>query len=872
MDEVRYTCGSELRRQKVAAGKALPTDPSRNINGIDFVEVVDRAFASPPWTGLSDYRQRLLLIRCLRPVTETLGSDPISAENFTISGGVRVTDVAVTLAVRLPDLESAIPAGTLRNWLLALRAEVSADTSDDPDAWIVLVCDQTGDYSPYSLALIAEEGAELPPTGFDRVLSRVTLYFKVECPSDLDCQTAAADNEPVTPAPTLDYLARDYASFRRLMLDRLSVVIPAWQERNPADLGVALVEILAYGADHLAYYQDAVATEAYLETARRRVSVRRHARLLGYRMHDGCNARVWVHLQAAEGVDLGSATDPAVPASTRFFTDVGAEAVVSDESTDQLVARGAEVFEALHPLNTLTEAQNRVIVHTWGETTCCLPEGATTATLRVSPYATLGLAVGDWLLFEEERDADTGEEADRDPSRRHVVRLTAVSEPYDDEVEEQTVIDVSWDGEDALPFALCLHEIALETGQTEPASVARGNLVLVDHGRSVEADDGAPGQAVIPLEPESGRRYRPRLAEENPTFAAPYDDSTPAATVRDQDPREALPQVRLVSTPEDLSWSPQRDLLASARTATEFVVETEDSGRATLRFGDGTFGRAPLAGSKHYAIYRVGNGADGNIGAEAIRHVGHAVLNGAVVAVRNPLPAAGGTDPEPVRQVKRLAPHAFRTQQRAVTVEDWAEIARRHPQVSRAVATLRWTGSWTTVFLTVDPVGGGELDAELEAELLSFLDPYRMAGMDLELDGPRYVPLDIAFSVCVKPDYFQARVYEGLMDAFTSGVRADGRPGFFHPDNFTFGEPVYLSRLVAEAMRLPGVAWIDTSPNEGETGSSGRLHRFQRLREEAHGELLAGRIDMGRLEIARLDNDPSVPENGKLEFFMRGGL
>ena len=48
------------------------------------------------------------------------------------------------------------------------------------------------------------------------------------------------------------------------MLDRMAVLMPAWQERNPADLGVALVEALAYSADQLSYQQDAVATEAYL--------------------------------------------------------------------------------------------------------------------------------------------------------------------------------------------------------------------------------------------------------------------------------------------------------------------------------------------------------------------------------------------------------------------------------------------------------------------------------------------------------------------------------------------------------------------------------------------------------------------------------
>src|ERR1044072_4093137 len=86
------------------------------------------------------------------------------------------------------------------------------------------------------------------------------------------------------------------------MLDRMTLLARDWQERSPADLGIVLVELLAYSADYLSYRQDAIATEAYLGTSRKRVSVRRHARLVDYFMHDGCNARAWLHIQAGPGV------------------------------------------------------------------------------------------------------------------------------------------------------------------------------------------------------------------------------------------------------------------------------------------------------------------------------------------------------------------------------------------------------------------------------------------------------------------------------------------------------------------------------------------------------------------------------------------
>ena len=73
-------------------------------------------------------------------------------------------------------------------------------------------------------------------------------------------------------APEINYLARDYASFRKLMFDRLALLMPQWHEPNPADWTVTVVEAVANMADQLSYYQDAVATEAYLGTARRRTS------------------------------------------------------------------------------------------------------------------------------------------------------------------------------------------------------------------------------------------------------------------------------------------------------------------------------------------------------------------------------------------------------------------------------------------------------------------------------------------------------------------------------------------------------------------------------------------------------------------------
>jgi predicted phage baseplate assembly protein len=251
----------------------------------------------------------------------------------------------------------------------------------------------------------------------------------------------------------------------------------------------------------------------------------------------------------------------------------------------------------------------------------------------------------------------------------------------------------------------------------------------------------------------------------------------------------------------------------------------------------------------------VGTGTRGNVGPETLVQV-DAPFNG-IDRARNPLPAVGGADPEPLETARLNAPAAFRTQERMVSDADHADMAARHPEVQRATATRRWTGSWYTVFLTVDRRGGRPIDAAFEAELRAFLEPYRLAGNDLEIDAPTFVSLEIALRVCVTPGADRGSVRAALAEVFSSGELPDGGRGFFHPDRFTFGQPVYLSQVVAAAMAVPGVDYVI-------------VDRFRRWGQPDRGELDAGEITFDRLEIARLDSDPSRPENGQITFDLRG--
>ncbi|MEO1369734.1 MAG: hypothetical protein AAFX50_21340, partial [Acidobacteriota bacterium] len=204
---------------------------------------------------------------------------------------------------------------------------------------------------------------------------------------------AAAAEKPASPGPPaprasteapedVDYLAKDFESFRKLMLDHMARSVPEWKERNPSDLGVTIVEALSYAADYLSYFQDAVGTEAYLQTARRRVSIRRHGVLLDYPLSEGCTPRAWVQVQLGEADD-GPEDQPIwLPQGAQFMADDAEPPVIPYPSLDydRRLRDGADVFETLYGVE-LRPSMNRLEIYAWRVADYDLARGATGATL-----------------------------------------------------------------------------------------------------------------------------------------------------------------------------------------------------------------------------------------------------------------------------------------------------------------------------------------------------------------------------------------------------------------------------------------------------------------------------------------------------------
>ena len=241
------------------------------------------------------------------------------------------------------------------------------------------------------------------------------------------------------------------------------------------------------------------ATEAYLGTCRSRISLRRHARLVDYRVDEGENARVWAHVRAnAEGV--------ALPQGTLLLPRVAGvpQAIEPASAAATLLARRSVVFATLTAATLERLGERPTLLHL-GRCGCCLAAGATAATLVGHLTA---LHVGNVLLFEEVLGPGPARRRTPTGARRWVVRLTRV---HHTDRFGHALTDPGRSGEPDHRHRVgcrrmrCRSRSASRRSPTPRTAPDRSRNVSVAHGNMVPADHGPVdrGQALgtVPAPP-----------------------------------------------------------------------------------------------------------------------------------------------------------------------------------------------------------------------------------------------------------------------------------------------------------------------------------------------------------------------------------
>ena len=731
---------------------------------------------------------------------------------------------------------------------------------------------QPGDFSIYTLHIDSDQ--------LDPFFNDIEFSFKQGCPSRFDCR----QKDPPCPDEALvdfpvDYLARDFTSIRLALLDFAAQRYPGWRERLEADAGVMLSEVMAALGDEFAYVQDRHARESHFESATQRRSLRWHTSLVDYPIHDGLSATTLLSIEAINGGHF-------VSAGMRVWG-----------SADDGSAIPFEIGEGLRDVRRFwaNEAWNAIPAYLPDGSQPCLPIGSTGMFLlgHFPEVAQQPLPAdvqandddGDWvgrLLVLRSLPDDPSL-----PERNHLVRVTEV-QPLDDELlltsgAPTPYTRIAWDASEALPFELHL-----------PSTVALANIVPATAGETfteffaIGRNGASSGDATPAVEREG--ICNELTGERAVTFLHSLAATETLGLGWRGELRTAAPEIELLEADPVtlLPISPAREwiffpsLLDAASQELAFtlengtwktIFEVERFGRFvrhedyasqsgfTVRFGDGEFGMPPPEQTVFQVRYRTGSGTVGNLPKDTVTLIVDPnpaippapTLAGIADGVTNPFAITTGIDPESAESVKQLAPEAFRAETlRAVRDEDYRAHAERIRGVQQAGAKARWTGSWLSEFVTVDPEGAFSLSGELRAEVQRALDCVRQVGREVFVRDPRYLSLDLEIEICVQPSAYSGQVQERVIEALT--IRRPGlyeRNPFFHPDNFTFGTPLYRAALEAAVQAVPGVLAVE------EIRLRARGLTDWRVFEE---NVFVVSDD----QILRLQNDPRFPDRGSL--------
>ncbi|MBI5960845.1 MAG: putative baseplate assembly protein [Chloroflexi bacterium] len=239
----------------------------------------------------------------------------------------------------------------------------------------------------------------------------------------------------------------------------------------------------------------------------------------------------------------------------------------------------------------------------------------------------------------------------------------------------------------------------------------------------------------------------------------------------------------------------------------------------TLTFGDGLHGQIPVAGTTVIArSYRYGGGQVGNVGPNTITSLKSYVTE--VDTVTNLRPAAGGSDAETLDETRLRAPHDLRTRDRAVTAQDFADLALQTPgvRIQRAYALPLTKADTSVTPPTFAPQAGAvtvvilpenDEDTPQPSEdqlrlVCQHLNARRLITTELYAVGPQYLTLEsLAAEVVVSRRADLKALHAAVLERLLA---------YFHPlhggedgRGWPFGQDIYFGNVYRQILSIPDV-------------------------------------------------------------------
>jgi predicted phage baseplate assembly protein len=295
-------------------------------------------------------------------------------------------------------------------------------------------------------------------------------------------------------------------------------------------------------------------------------------------------------------------------------------------------------------------------------------------------------------------------------------------------------------------------------------------------------------------------------------------------------------------------WTAVADLGASGRDDRHYTI---DLGTGAVVFGDGRHGRVPpLVTDRRNAAegrgdapianiratrYRWGGGAAGNVGANAITALQTPVPF--VESVTNHRPATGGRDAETFDEVRARAPQEIRTRSRAVTAQDFEDLAREtpgahirrakalplhHPEFEprrvagpgQAATAVPVPGVVTMLVVPESDVPRPVIREETLDVVARHLSRHALITTEIYVARPTFRKVELEVRVIAAPSASLGEVGEAVekhLLTYFHPLTGGGAPAT--PDaerGWPFGGAIFLSDTYREILSVPGVLRVES--------------------------------------------------------------
>jgi len=257
----------------------------------------------------------------------------------------------------------------------------------------------------------------------------------------------------------------------------------------------------------------------------------------------------------------------------------------------------------------------------------------------------------------------------------------------------------------------------------------------------------------------------------------------------------------LVVRVNEIEWHEADNLFVLGPSDREYITQTDDSDKTTATAGNGEHGlRVPTGTANVKAVYRSGTGRPGNVNAQQISQMATQPLG--VKGVINPLRAAGGADGDTRDQARRNIPIGITALDRLVSVQDYADFARRFAGIGKASAQRLTDGRSLLVHLTITGKDDIPIDptTDLYQALVLALAQAGDPNQTVQIALRRLKVLVLTAGVKVQRDYTWESVAGNLRSALIDLYSFDRRE---------LGQGAFLSEAVSTMQAVAGVQYVD---------------------------------------------------------------